>query len=109
MSIWPRPILLIAAVAALFWLGAASPAHALVLDWDTAVWNPGDLNNSYDLNGDSVNDITVQITSQQANIWANDPTTGIQSPVNNQTLTGGLRSEERRVGKECRSRWSPYH
>src|SRR5256886_13553340 len=28
------------------------------------------------------------------------------------TSTGGLtdkRSEERRVGKECRSRWSPYH
>src|SRR2546425_6787324 len=30
------------------------------------------------------------------------------------TLPGGetrrfLRSEERRVGKECRSRWSPYH
>ena len=31
-------------------------------------------------------------------------------------LTGGvdfsnwkIRSEERRVGKECRSRWSPYH
>ena len=23
--------------------------------------------------------------------------------------TGGCRSEERRVGKECRSRWSPYH
>ena len=22
---------------------------------------------------------------------------------------GGRRSEERRVGKECRSRWSPYH
>ena len=22
---------------------------------------------------------------------------------------GHLRSEERRVGKECRSRWSPYH
>ena len=22
---------------------------------------------------------------------------------------GPLRSEERRVGKECRSRWSPYH
>src|SRR5256712_4709957 len=25
------------------------------------------------------------------------------------TLCAGLRSEERRVGKECRSRWSPYH
>ena len=23
--------------------------------------------------------------------------------------TGKVRSEERRVGKECRSRWSPYH
>ena len=22
---------------------------------------------------------------------------------------GTMRSEERRVGKECRSRWSPYH
>ena len=25
------------------------------------------------------------------------------------TLISELRSEERRVGKECRSRWSPYH
>ena len=25
------------------------------------------------------------------------------------TVTRVLRSEERRVGKECRSRWSPYH
>ena len=24
-------------------------------------------------------------------------------------LVADLRSEERRVGKECRSRWSPYH
>ena len=26
-----------------------------------------------------------------------------------QTVTETERSEERRVGKECRSRWSPYH
>ena len=25
------------------------------------------------------------------------------------TDAGNIRSEERRVGKECRSRWSPYH
>src|SRR5260221_10139807 len=25
------------------------------------------------------------------------------------SATGSVRSEERRVGKECRSRWSPYH
>src|SRR5207248_4588064 len=24
-------------------------------------------------------------------------------------IHAGMRSEERRVGKECRSRWSPYH
>ena len=24
-------------------------------------------------------------------------------------IVGNVRSEERRVGKECRSRWSPYH
>ena len=24
-------------------------------------------------------------------------------------LLPAIRSEERRVGKECRSRWSPYH
>ena len=27
----------------------------------------------------------------------------------NYSFNFGLRSEERRVGKECRSRWSPYH
>ena len=26
-----------------------------------------------------------------------------------QELVDKTRSEERRVGKECRSRWSPYH
>ena len=26
-----------------------------------------------------------------------------------ETIPNGARSEERRVGKECRSRWSPYH
>src|SRR5256886_8267724 len=26
-----------------------------------------------------------------------------------QAISAAVRSEERRVGKECRSRWSPYH
>ena len=35
---------------------------------------------------------------------------GSSEPVVMSDLTGWLvRSEERRVGKECRSRWSPYH
>ena len=36
-----------------------------------------------------------------------------RAPVNKEilrvNLPKGQRSEERRVGKECRSRWSPYH
>ena len=31
----------------------------------------------------------------------------VKGNVNQGTIV--LRSEERRVGKECRSRWSPYH
>src|SRR5256885_2657437 len=30
-------------------------------------------------------------------------------PKNLEVVADHLRSEERRVGKECRSRWSPYH
>ena len=33
---------------------------------------------------------------------------GTVNPLGNNTADS-WRSEERRVGKECRSRWSPYH
>src|SRR5207249_11776517 len=32
-----------------------------------------------------------------------------RTPGNNVYVGFMVRSEERRVGKECRSRWSPYH
>ena|SRR2546430_12593523 len=31
------------------------------------------------------------------------------APKRRRTTKVAVRSEERRVGKECRSRWSPYH
>src|SRR2546426_12002701 len=34
---------------------------------------------------------------------------GFLAVVQGETIRIGRRSEERRVGKECRSRWSPYH
>ena len=37
-------------------------------------------------------------------IWDRTIQTTIKMYLNNP-----VRSEERRVGKECRSRWSPYH
>src|SRR2546430_3484084 len=33
----------------------------------------------------------------------------MQTGLVDQTRQMNVRSEERRVGKECRSRWSPYH
>ena len=40
------------------------------------------------------------------------PVEGVTSGKNagvQKKKASGKRSEERRVGKECRSRWSPYH
>src|SRR2546426_12371931 len=34
---------------------------------------------------------------------------GLRESTNQKYYLLGWRSEERRVGKECRSRWSPYH
>src|ERR1035437_6557448 len=34
---------------------------------------------------------------------------GIRTVPTDATSAGWTRSEERRVGEECRSRWSPYH
>ena len=37
-------------------------------------------------------------------------TAALELAIDRATLSGQpVRSEERRVGKECRSRWSPYH
>ena len=37
------------------------------------------------------------------------PVIGAVCGAANNLIYGFTRSEERRVGKECRSRWSPYH
>ena len=34
---------------------------------------------------------------------------GVSTTYSDSPGKGDDRSEERRVGKECRSRWSPYH
>src|SRR3989449_1026507 len=44
-----------------------------------------------------------------ATVDHNVPTDDRTLPVADPVSARQLRSEERRVGKECRSRWSPYH
>ena len=46
------------------------------------------------------NTVSVYLDSLDYKLLANDTEIGMKTMV---------RSEERRVGKECRSRWSPYH
>ena len=57
-----------------------------------------------------------EMTADMAGIKPGDRVLDVGCGPGNLTLaaksrtgTGGERSEERRVGKECRSRWSPYH
>ena len=51
--------------------------------------------------------LTHQVVHSQAQLAEILAAEGIA--VKQTTLSRDLRSEERRVGKECRSRWSPYH
>ena len=49
----------------------------------------------------------LQVTESAARGWA-DTDAFVRAQVQGAPLSTS-RSEERRVGKECRSRWSPYH
>ena len=53
---------------------------------------------------------TKRQPSEWEKIFANEATDkGLTSKIHKQLMQLNIRSEERRVGKECRSRWSPYH
>ena len=62
------------------------------------------------------NNTIVTITDRAGNAlsWATAGGSGFRgsrksTPFAAQVAAEKARSEERRVGKECRSRWSPYH
>src|SRR2546422_6427934 len=58
-------------------------------------------------------DENISVFKNQACASCHMPYAGFSGPIPSVNLTmiayPGSRSEERRVGKECRSRWSPYH
>ena len=45
----------------------------------------------------------------QLNLMGNPMMIPLAAPGGKVIANASSRSEERRVGKECRSRWSPYH
>ena len=91
---------LIVALALVASLGMAG--HALAMDKKINIFNGA----QYDI-------YTLYLSPTNANDWE-------ENLLKQETLPNGdkvdvevsrteKRSEERRVGKECRSRWSPYH
>ena len=66
-------------------------------NWGGMTWGYDDLNPKTRKSG-------VQVTPDRKRPVV--PSNRRLSPINRRSQ---LRSEERRVGKECRSRWSPYH
>ena len=57
-----------------------------------------------------LNQISIIFTRRSVNIESLSVSPSSIPGIHKFTITANCdRSEERRVGKECRSRWSPYH
>ena len=69
---------------------------------------------NFDTNGSTIHKITGLYITAHYGVsklrWCLDNLSEVkQAYAEGRLAWGPLRSEERRVGKECRSRWSPYH
>src|SRR2546429_9766667 len=53
--------------------------------------------------------LTQQFTILGVAVLTSKGASGVQGAAFIALVATMMRSEERRVGKECRSRWSPYH
>ena len=56
--------------------------------------------------GETLRNLTAAILDEEVKLGKRDE--GLSDEEIEKIVTSS-RSEERRVGKECRSRWSPYH
>src|SRR5258706_5496681 len=87
----------------------------LISDWSSDVCssdlheNLPAINGYVRSNGEAVRVVAGAASGGASLIVRND--SGIQKPedFHGKRVASPQRSEERRVGKECRSRWSPYH
>ena len=56
------------------------------------------------INGNAIKMTSIEIAELVESRHSN-----VKVSIDRLVKRGVIRSEERRVGKECRSRWSPYH
>src|SRR3712207_855714 len=57
----------------------------------------------------AVEDVTFDLREKEITAFIGPSGCGKSTVIRCLNRMNDLRSEERRVGKECRSRWSPYH
>src|SRR3989440_11002385 len=82
---------------------AAEISYQTLLRYDTFKATAFDLGNMDQVMWNTIHGRLFQFTNQAID-WYGPPT---RLAIHFEPII--LRSEERRVGKECRSRWSPYH
>src|SRR5574343_1806986 len=88
--------------------GQQQPAQNGYSAWGSSQSTPGTgMGNPY--LGAQANAITQQATQNLQNNIMPGINSGAVAAGGYGGSRQGIRSEERRVGKECRSRWSPYH
>jgi PAS domain-containing protein len=78
---------------------AVEAAGDILYDWDLATDALVFMGPAGELFGSGEGDLPASGEAFNAQVNPEDMPTRLRA----------LRSEERRVGKECRSRWSPYH
>src|SRR5256885_9598663 len=108
-----KPAIEACGVAALYFFFSSRRRHTrLQGDWSSDVCS-SDLAVEADAGGDAAVPV-VESARAKAWFWETGKTRTHASATilrrdDEKEITLMLRSEERRVGKECRSRWSPYH
>src|SRR2546422_11291284 len=102
------------ALLAPLWLASASPAPAR----DPQLWVSNEVSNTISVIAPRSNAVTATITvgrRPRGMALSPDGRTAYVALGQDDAIgvidvaKATMRSEERRVGKECRSRWSPYH
>ena len=97
---WPvkgldrRKGVILASSSALIATYPGKGGELITLDLDTNWFSPKDV---------------LELNDHRSLISLVDDQLPIEVAANKFRYYGRMRSEERRVGKECRSRWSPYH
>ena len=64
---------------------------------------------NYNIEGEPLPVVICNLEANETMITEKGAMSWMTPNMKMETTSNGGRSEERRVGKECRSRWSPYH